>query len=89
MYRVLAATSFIFFSAPATAQQAMPFKLVVAFDRGGVTVVDYPSAARCERARVAIYSDFQERLDRSRANAAPGAIITGSPYHFEAVCVPG
>ena len=73
----------------AAAEQVTPYKLIVAFDRGGATVVDYPNAARCERAREAIYADFQARLDRSRANATPGAITTGSPYHFEAVCVPG
>lgn len=71
------------------AQQTTPYKLVVAFDRGGVTVIDYPSAARCERARVAIYADFQERLQRAQESTAPGAIVTGSPYHFEAVCIPG
>lgn len=73
---------------PASAQ-TLPYKLIVAFDRGGVTTVDYPSGPRCEKARAAIYADFQGRLERSRANNMPGTIITGPPYHFEAVCVPG
>lgn len=74
---------------PASAQQPGPYKLVVAFDRGGITAIDYPTLDRCERAKRAVQADFLLRLDRSRANAVPGAIVTGAPYHFEAVCIPG
>ena len=74
-------------AASARAQAPTPYKLVVAFDRGGMTVVDYPNAARCERAKLAIDADFQQRMQKSRDTY--GSNVTGSPFHFEAVCVPG
>jgi hypothetical protein len=73
----------------AVAQQTQPYKLVIASSEGGITVVDYPSAIRCERARVAIEADMQRRTDEANARTAPGAIITSYGWRARTLCIPG
>jgi len=64
------------------------YKLLVAFDRGGMSVINYPSFERCIRAKDAVEADLQRRLNAGRDNM-PGAVIIGPPYHFIATCIPG
>lgn len=76
--------------ASSSAQQATPYKLIVAFSYGGgMAVIDYPSAARCERARLTIDADRDARIAQGQARTPPGAVTVGAPYHFTATCIPG
>ncbi len=70
------------------AAESGPYTLLVAFDRGGMTRVDYPSAASCERAKAAIDEDTRLRIRESEANVAPGTIMTAGPFHFTGTCIP-
>lgn len=69
--------------------QQGPQKLVVTWAQGGVTVIDYPNWDRCQRAREAVESEARRRIEASRQNAAPGALVVGSPWLVYAFCIPG
>lgn len=73
----------------AAAQQASPYKLIVASSEGGVTAIDYPSAARCERAKQTIEAEMKRRNDEARNNLPPGAILTNYGWQARAICIPG
>ena len=61
--RMRVATHFLvlaaFVAAPALAQSG-PFKLVIAWYQSNLTVIDYPSQARCEQARKAVMIEMEE-----------------------------
>lgn len=69
------------------AGSSAPHKLLVFWAQGGAVVIDYPSAERCERARLAVEREGQRRIQASRDNAPPGAIV-GAPWIAYAFCVP-
>ena len=76
-------------ASPVAAQQASAYKLIVGTSEGGgIAVIDYPSAARCERARAALEADMQRRTDQANARLAPGAIITSYGWRAYAACIP-
>jgi hypothetical protein len=74
---------------PWTKYQQGPQKLIVAWAQGGVTVIDYPTWDRCQRASEAVEQEAVKRRDLARERALPGAIVTGSPWTVYAFCIPG
>jgi hypothetical protein len=75
-------------SGPWTKYQQGPQKLVVAWAQGGVTVIDYPTWDRCQRAREAVEKEAERRVEAARRNARPGMVL-GSPWVVYAFCIPG
>lgn len=89
----LATVSFMGGASSAQAQQA-PFKLVLTWAQGGLTVVDYPNAARCRAAQMAVEAEADRRRAEVAENAArrqreTGEITIGSPWVVNAFCIPG
>lgn len=74
---------------PAVAQTPAAYHLVITYTPGGVTSIPYPSVERCERARMALEADLRRRIAARDANAPPGAVVVGVPYHLQGACVPG
>lgn len=76
------------FSLPALAQSA-PFKLVILWG-DAVTVVDYPTAARCEAAKAALERRKEQELEKRKPEFPPGGgIIMPRPWIMEMICIPG
>ena len=76
-------------SAPAVAQSGA-YRLILTWSQGGITTVDYPSAARCEMARRAVEAEREARITAAeRRSAAQGGIMTGAPWTIYALCIPG
>lgn len=75
--------------ASSASAQSMPYKLIITWHQSNITVIDYPSAARCEAARLAVLAEVERRGAESRANAERigGQIIGGTPNG--AFCIPG
>ena len=73
----------------AWAQQSAPYKLVIASSEGGLVVVDYPSAARCERAKAAIDAEMERRNAEIREREARGTVIVHPGWRARAICIPG
>lgn len=75
----VAALALLGISAPTAAQSDGPYKLVITWYQS-VVVIDYPSLARCERAK-------QVLIERARARA----VATGLPPESGdiAQCIPG
>lgn len=69
--------------------QAQPYKLAVASSDGGVAVTEYPSLARCERAKEAIAAEARRRIAASVSDLPPGSIQVKGPRIFDAICIPG
>jgi hypothetical protein len=75
---------------PSLAQtQVGPYRLVITYTPGGIAVIDYPSAAQCDRARAGLEADRARRTQEASANAPQGAVVVGTPYHLRGVCIPG
>jgi hypothetical protein len=74
-------------SVPAVAQTA-PFKLVISWHRSNLTVIDYPSLARCEQARKAVEAEVARRTREMMAALPPGGQIIGGTANG-AFCIPG
>lgn len=66
-----------------------PYHLVISYSPGGVTSIPYPSSERCERGRRALEIDVQRRIEKRNKNSPPGAVVVGTPYHLQGVCIPG
>jgi hypothetical protein len=78
------------FAQSALAQTAAPYKLVVAWSVGGVTVIDYPNATRCAAALRALEAEAERRQQKAAERAAlNGAALVGSPWTVYGVCIPG
>lgn len=75
------------FSTPAFAQAA-PYKLVIVWYQSSLTVIDYPSAARCEAARKAVMDEVKRRNEQADAEMPPGAVRIGRSPN-SAFCIPG
>nr|ART39569.1 J441 [uncultured bacterium] len=76
--------------AAVAAAQPAPYKLILAWSQGGVTVIDYPSAARCEQARTIVDAERDARVEGAkRRAAAQGGVLTGAPWNLYALCIPG
>ena len=74
-------------SAPALAQTG-PYKLVITWYQSSLTVIDYPSATRCEAARRAVIEEAKRRSDQADADAPAGSIKVGRSPNG-AFCIPG
>ena len=85
---ILLASLLLSTPAVATAQPSGAYKLIIASSEGGMVIVDYPSSARCERARLTIEEDMQRRTEESDASLPPGAIITSYGWRARAICIP-
>lgn len=68
--------------------QAGPSKLVITWFQSNLTVVDYPTAARCEVARRVVEEEIARRARESDAAMPPGAIKIGKSPNG-AFCIPG
>jgi hypothetical protein len=76
------------FSVPALAQST-PFKLVILWT-DTVAVVDYPTAARCEAAKVALERRKEQELEKRKPEfPRGGGIIMPRPWIMEMICIPG
>lgn len=74
---------------PTTAlAQAVPYKLVVSWGQGGVTITDYPNAARCEIGRRAVEQEVARRNRAFLATLPPGSTMVSGPTNG-AFCIPG
>lgn len=69
------------------ASPAGPYKLVISSE-SGVVVTDYPSRARCERAKLAVEVESARRRQAAEASLPQGSILTRVPYLI-AACIPG
>ena len=78
--RYLLAIAALAFTSPAGAQADGPYKLIITWYQSGIVAIDYPSRARCERARLAV-------AERMRAKA----VASGLPAESGdvAFCIPG
>lgn len=76
-------------SAPSYGQSAST-KLILTWSQGGIVVVDYPSAARCEQARQAIEAERERRVaEAERSAARRGGTLVGAPWAVYGICIPG
>lgn len=74
----------------ASAQPGIPYKLVLTWSAGGVTVADYPSAARCAAAQRALEAEAERRKQRAQEQSErSGGMIVGGPWIVYGVCIPG
>ena len=77
------------FAMPAFAQSA-PFKLVILWGDSGVSVVDYPTAARCEAAKAALERRKDQEIEKRKPERTPGGgLIIPRPWIMETICIPG
>ena len=84
---LLATTLFV--STPANAQTT-PYKLVILWGNSGISVVDYPSAARCDAARQALDRRKERERELRKVEKLPGGgMIVPAPWQMEMVCIPG
>lgn len=74
----------------AAVAQAGSYKLVLTWSQGGITVVDYTSQERCERALRAVEAARLARIaEAERRAAAQGAKLVGAPWTVQGFCIPG
>lgn len=78
--RGLAGLLALVLAAPATAQSDGPYKLIITWYQSGIIAIDYPSKARCERARDAVLERSRERAVKQGLPPESGDI---------AFCIPG
>lgn len=75
---------------PWTKYQSGPQKLIVTWAQGGVSVIDYPSYDRCQRAREAVEQESARRVADAASRATErGGQLVGSPWTVYALCIPG
>jgi hypothetical protein len=78
----------IAFSFPAFAQ-GTPFKLVILWN-DSIAVVDYPTAERCEAAKVALERRKEQELKKRKPEFLPGGgMIISEGWKMEMICIPG
>ena len=76
-------------AAPTTAvAQAAPYKLIITWYQSNLTVIDYPSLARCGQAKMAVEAEIQKRKRENDALAPPSSIVIGKSPNG-AFCIPG
>jgi hypothetical protein len=68
--------------------QVGPYKLVITWYQSDLTVIDYPSSARCEVARRAVEAEVARRQREGLAGQPPGTVIVGKSPNG-AFCIPG
>ncbi|WP_419809180.1 hypothetical protein [Sphingomonas sp.] len=84
------ALSAFLLSVPVVAQQPAAYKLVIVVGAGGTTVVDYPSAARCQRAADALEAEWRRQYEIAKAEPRqPNVYLTGPAFTAFAFCIPG
>ena len=72
---------------PVTAQEPwLPHKLVIVWYQSNLTVIDYPSKARCEAAAKAVNEQVARKVQEVVAATGARPVITGPN---EAFCIPG
>ena len=67
--------------------QTVPYKLVIIWGGGDLVVTDYPSLARCERGKQAVYAEIERKIAAFNA-MYPNSKPT-SPQTAGAFCIPG
>ena len=88
--KLLIATAMLALAAPAQAQGGKPYKLIVLRGADGVAMTDYPSAERCEAARVAIQRLIARENEGKYVERTPGGgLIIPNLLRLEAYCIPG
>ena len=88
----LAIVPVVLATAPALAQPAGPYKLVIAWGNGQTQplVIDNPSQVRCEAAVRAVEREAKRREDWAANRPSPqGSITIGGPVVIYAFCIPG
>ena len=88
MMRSMLYVSALLLPAAASAQASGPYKLVITWYQSNITVIDYPSQARCEAARRAVEAEIERRKSASAASLPAGSITIGSSPNG-AFCIPG
>lgn len=73
--------------APVYAQSA-PYKLVISWYQSNLTVVEYPSKARCEAAARALNEEVDRRTAETLASMPAGSVPVGKSPNG-AFCIPG
>lgn len=68
--------------------QALPYKLVISWYQSNLTVIDYPSKARCEAAAQVINDGVALRSAIAESKLPPGTIKIGESVNL-AFCIPG
>ena len=89
MRLAMAVAGLALLAAPAGAQQAGPFKLILAWGNGQTAplVIDYPSQARCQAALDAVERAAAAREQGAARTPRPGIVI-GGPVVIYAICIP-
>ncbi|PKP64685.1 MAG: hypothetical protein CVT85_09855 [Alphaproteobacteria bacterium HGW-Alphaproteobacteria-7] len=81
--------TFLLAATPANAQ-SVPYKLILIHGENGITVIDYPSAARCEAARSAIQRIVDQENKGKEPQILPGGgVIFPTLLIMKAYCIPG
>lgn len=88
--RVVALLGLMAFPVVAHAQSGQPYKLLILRGTESIAVSDYPSAARCEAARVSI----QRLMERENSGKEPrtlpgGGVFIPQRLTLESYCIPG
>lgn len=88
--KFLFATLLLAIPAGATAQSSQPHKLILLHGQEGLAITDYPSAARCEMARVAIERLVEAENRNTEPRQLPGGgVIFPWALSLRAYCIPG
>ena len=86
--RLIACLACLLFPSAAHAQP-QPSKLLVLDRSGGVGVTEYPTKARCERARQEIEEIVREQNSKPVTSLPGGGIITPQRLYLRAFCISG
>lgn len=77
-------------SAPAAAQSAQPFKLIVRWQGAGIAITEYPSKARCEAGRLSLLSNLKAQFPARPPQSLPGGGVIYTPgVIVDAICFAG
>jgi hypothetical protein len=68
--------------------QSEPYKLIITWYQSSNLEIDYPSLARCERAKMAVEREVDRRRREQESSMPPGSVTIGKSPNG-AFCIPG